>query len=143
MRKAILYIACSLDGYIATIDDDLSFLNDVQKKGEDYGYTDFTNSVDTVFMGRKTYDKVASMGFPNPHPSKEFYVITRTKRPSFENISFYTKDVNDLLHDLKQKNGKHIYIDGGANLVHHLLKANLIDELIISVIPVLLGDGIR
>ncbi|MBD3275107.1 MAG: dihydrofolate reductase, partial [Candidatus Marinimicrobia bacterium] len=57
-RKLILYIACSLDGYIAAPDDDLSFLDRVQKEGEDYGYADFVSSVDTVILGRKTYDWV-------------------------------------------------------------------------------------
>ena len=55
-RKVILYIACSLDGYIAQPNDDLSFLSIVEKEGEDYGYADFIKKVDTVVLGRKTYD---------------------------------------------------------------------------------------
>lgn len=63
----MLYIAASLDGYIAKPNDDLSFLDQVAQEGEDYGYADFIRTVDTVIVGRKTYDKVISMGYPFPH----------------------------------------------------------------------------
>ncbi|MEI7504924.1 MAG: dihydrofolate reductase, partial [Paludibacter sp.] len=69
-RKVILYIAMSLDGYIAKPNDDLSFLSMVQQEGEDYGYTDFVNTVDTVIMGRKTYDWVMTQVPEFPHNDK-------------------------------------------------------------------------
>lgn len=69
-RKLILYIATSLDGYIANENDDLAFLDRVAEEGEDYGYAAFTETVDTVIMGRRTYDKVVAMGVPDPHPER-------------------------------------------------------------------------
>jgi dihydrofolate reductase len=142
-RKIILFIAMSLDGYIASHDDDLGFLSMVEKDGEDYGYHDFASAIDTVIMGRKTFDKVISMGFGNPHLDKELLVITRNSRPTLSNEKYYTGSLTDLIRSLKAKDGKHIYCDGGAEIVHELLKNKLLDEMIISIIPILLGDGVR
>jgi len=142
-RKLILYIACSLDGYIAKPNDDLSFLNRVQKEGEDYHYYDFIGSVDTVIIGRRTYDWVMSQVPEFPHADKESYVITRRNRPKQGNTTFYTGNLKELIAGLKAKSGKNIFCDGGAEIVNELLTAKLIDEMIISVIPVLLGEGIR
>ena len=141
-RKVILYIAMSLDGYIATRDDDLSFLSMVEQEGEDYGYADFVKTVDTVIVGRKTYDKVRSMGYEFPYRDKDAYIITRTARPSVGSVKFYTGSLKELVTRLKSVAGKHIFVDGGAEIVNELLKEDLIDEFYISVIPVLLGDGI-
>ena len=142
-RKLILYIACSLDGYIAGPNDDLSFLNRVQKDGEDYHYQDFIDSIDTVILGRRTYDWVMNQVKEFPHADKETFVITRTPRPKLGNTNFYSGDLKDLVAGLKAKPGKNIFCDGGAEIVKELLSAKLFDELIISVIPVLLGKGIR
>lgn len=142
-RKVILYIATSLDGYIASPDDNLDFLSVVEQEGEDYGYAQFIESVDTVIVGRKTYDKVLSMGFDFPHSDKESYIITRTPKPATGKIEFYTGDLKNLILKLKKQEGKNIFVDGGAEVVNLLLKDNLIDEFCISIIPVLLGDGIR
>jgi len=142
-RKLILYISCSLDGYIAQPGDDLSFLGKVQREGEDYGYNDFTSTVDTVIMGRRTYDWILNQGVDFPHQDKESYIITRTERPSENGMNFYNGNLRDLIVKLKSENGKNIFCDGGAEIVNELLKEKLFDELIISVIPVLLGNGIR
>lgn len=141
-RKVILYIAMSLDGYIAKLDDDLTFLSIVEQEGQDYGYANFIETVDAVIVGRKTYDKVISMGYDFPHSDKDAYVITRTERPAIGNIKFYKDSLKDLVTALKRKEGKNIFVDGGAETVNELLKDNLIDEFYISVIPVLLGDGV-
>lgn len=142
-RKVILYIAASADGYIAKPNDDLSFLSLVQKEGEDYGYAEFTSAVDTVIIGRKTYDWVMKQVDEFPHADKTTYVITRTEKPAIGKTQFYTGDLKQLIEKLKSESGKHIFIDGGAELVNVLLKDNLIDEFYISVIPILLGKGIR
>lgn len=141
-RKVILYIATSLDGYIATRDDDLGFLSMVEQEGEDYGYADFIKTVDAAIVGRKTYDKVLSMGFEFPHSDNDAYIITRSSRPSIGSVKFYTGSLKDLVARLKSEAGKHIFVDGGAEIVNELLKDDLIDEFYISVIPLLLGDGI-
>lgn len=141
-RKVVLYIATSLDGYIARPDGNLDFLSLVEEKGQDYGYEEFIQTVDTVIIGRKAYDKVLSMVSEFPHKDKETYVITRTPRPAVGSTRFYTESLEKLVAGLKSKPGKTIFVDGGAEIVNLLLEHNLIDEYYISVIPILLGDGI-
>ena len=89
-RKVIIYIATSLDGFIAKPDGDIEYLNDMDREGEDYGYSDFIKTVDATIVGRKTYDKVLSMGYEFPHNDKDSYLITRTTRPSIGSVKFYT-----------------------------------------------------
>lgn len=145
MRKLSLFIATSLDGYIAKKDDDLSFLKLVEKEGEDYGYKDFTNTIDTLIIGRKTYDyvlkEIGSSFYDNG--KRDVYVITGTPRPGIGRTTFFTGNLPDLVERLKSEHGKNIYCDGGAVVINELLKNDLIDEFIISVVPVLLGDGKR
>jgi dihydrofolate reductase len=144
-RRVILYISMSLDGFIATGDDDLSWLRRVEKEGEDYGYEEFSNSVDTYIVGRKTYEIIRKLtGGSFPQAEKyDCYVITRKDRPGEKGITFYNGDVEALIAKLKSEPGKHIYCDGGGELVSLLMQKDLIDEYIISVIPVILGSGIR
>ena len=132
----------SLDGYIATPDNGLEFLSLVEDEGQDYSYKDFVNSVDTVIVGRKSYEKVLSMGLEYPHANKDLYIITRTPRPTVGTTKFYTGDLKELVQDLKKTKGKSIYVDGGAEVANKLLSDNLIDEFYISIIPALLGNGI-
>lgn len=141
-RKVILYIAMSLDGYIAKTDGDLGFLSIVEQEGEDYGYSSFIKTVDATIVGRKTYDKVISMGYDFPHSDKDTYIITRNPRSSIGTVKFYSGNLKELVVNFKSGKGKNIFIDGGAEIVNELLNENLIDEYIISIIPVLLGEGI-
>ena len=142
-RKIILYIAMSLDGYISKPGDDLGFLTLVEMEGEDYGYARFIETVDTVILGRKTYDIVMSMGIGFPHADKNVFVITRTPRPDIGKIKFYAGNLRALILKLKSGTGKNIFCDGGAETVNVLMRDDLIDEFIISIIPVFLGNGIR
>ena len=143
MRKVILYIAMSLDGYIAKEDGDLSFLNTVADPPEDYGYETFLATIDTVIMGRKTNDKVLSFGIEFPHRDKRCFVISRSRRGKDENVEYYNGGVNELIKELKGAEGLDVFIDGGAELVFELMKQDLIDRYIISIIPVMLGGGIQ
>lgn len=142
-RPTRLFIATSLDGYIAAPHDDLSFLSIVEQEGEDYGYADFISGVDTVVLGRKSYDYVSKMVSGNWYGDKNVFVITRTPRPASDNISFHTGDLPALITDLKAQDGKNIFIDGGAEVVAELMKHDLIDEYTISIIPIFLGGGVR
>lgn len=143
MRKVILYISCSLDGFIAKPGDDLSFLKRVEKEGEDYGYAEFYDTVDTVILGRRTYEWVKKQIDYPLHATKRTYIITRELRQSEGLTSFYADDLYDLVHRLKLKEGKNIFVDGGAEVVRMMMNARLLDELIISIIPVVLGKGTR
>ena len=142
-RKVVLYIAMSVDGYIAKPDNNLDFLSIVEKEGEDYGYVDFVNSIDTVIMGRKTYSWLMTQVPEFPHTDKQTYIITRTPQPAIDDLQFYTGDLKTLINSLKSKKGKDIFCDGGAEIVHEFLKHDLIDELIISVIPIMVGNGTK
>ena len=144
-RKLILYISMSLDGFIATKDDDISWLSIVDKQGEDYGYANFTASVDTYIIGRATYDVVLKLtGGDLPQAQKfKCYVITRQKRPDEDGVTFYQGDIEELILNIKREKGKNIYCDGGGEIVKLLMDKDLIDEYIISIIPIVLGDGKR
>jgi dihydrofolate reductase len=142
-RKLILYISCSLDGYIAKPNDDLSFLSIVEHEGQDYGYADFVQSVDTVIIGRKTYDWVIGQGYEFPHSDKESYVLTRQARPNKGSINFYKGDLKSLVTELKNKEGKNIFCDGGSEILNQLLTDKLFDELILSIVPIIVGNGTK
>jgi len=145
MRKISLFIAMSVDGYIAKPNDDLSFLKLVEKEGEDYGYAEFTDSIDTLIVGRKTYEyvlkNIGSSHYDNGN--RDVYVITGTERSDVGRTIFYTGDLTKSIEKLKSEDGKNIYCDGGAEVINELLKQDLIDEFVISVIPILLGNGTR
>lgn len=145
MRKLSIFIAISLDGYIAKPNDDLSFLKMVEKEGEDYGYAEFTATIDTIIIGRRTYDWVLNEVGPSHYDNGErkVYVITRSARPAVGNTTFYTGNLAELITQLKAESGKGIYCDGGAEVINELLKNDLIDEFTISIIPVLVGNGTR
>ena len=144
-RKVMLYISMSVDGFIATKDDDLSWLSVVQDSGEDYGYHELEKQIDTYIVGRRTYDVIKKLtGRTLPQAEKfECYVITRQPGLADPNVNFYNGEIEYLIKELKSKPGKHIYCDGGGQIVQLLMQKNLIDEYIISVIPIMLGSGKR
>ena len=135
----------SLDGFLATKNDDLSWLSIVEEKGEDYGYIAFGERVDTYIVGRQTYSVVLKLtGGVFPQAEKyNCYVITRKTIENKSGITFYNGDIAALIAQLKSKNGKDIYCDGGGQILKLLMEQNLIDEYIISIIPIVLGDGKR
>ncbi len=134
----------SLDGFIATKNDDISWLDAMALEGEDYGYGAFTSKVDTYIVGRKTYDVVMGLIGEFPQASKfDCYVLTRQDLPDTENITFYNGDIIELIEKIRSKPGGNIYCDGGGEIVKLLLDHDLIDEYMISIIPILLGDGKR
>lgn len=143
MRKLILNIAISLDGFIAGKNDDLSFLDIVSVKDEDYGYAELIESIDTVIVGRKTFDWIVNNITEPPYPNLIAYVITKTPKTNFKNIIYFSNDLKKLVIQLKNLDGKNILCDGSAMIVNELLKNGLIDELIISIIPIILGEGIK
>lgn len=140
-RDVQLYIAMSLDGYIATQDDNIDFLSQVEMENEDYGYADFTQQIDTVIWGRRTYDKVMTFDGEFLHTGRKVYVISRSRTGETEHVTYHP-DVIELVRQLKSEAGKNIYCDGGAEIIFELLRHQLIDRIIVSIIPHLLGDGI-
>ena len=141
-RKLVLYIASSLDGYIATDEHNLDWLFAVEGGGDD-GYSTFYDTVDTVLIGRITYDWIIEHEKGDfPYKGKECYVFSRTKKDDNKHVTFICEDVVQFSKDLKNKNGKSIWLVGGGNLLNTFVKEKLVDELIIAIAPVLLGKGI-
>ena len=141
-RKLVLYIASSLDGYIATEEHNLDWLFAVEGE-DDNGYSAFYDTVDTVLIGRITYDWIMEHeGGDFPYKGKECYVFSKTQREDNEYVKFICDDVVQFTNDLKNKNGKRIWLVGGGNLLNTFINETLVDELIVTITPVLLGKGI-
>lgn len=141
-RKVVLFIAMSLDGYIATEDESLEWLFNVEGEG-DNGYSEFYETVDTLIMGRKTYDWLINQDVGDfPDKQKACYVFTTSNIPDTEVIQFVNPDIKAFILQLKKQAGKNIWVVGGGELVTSFLEEGLIDEIIVTVAPVLLGRGI-
>lgn len=140
-RKTILYVAASLDGFIADQEGGIGWLEEYAGHG-DYGYQAFLESVDTIVMGRTTYDQVLTFG-AWPYAGKQCYVFTHHARETHVGVTFVDGSPAALIEQLHQREGKSIWLVGGAELVQEFIREGLVDELILSIIPVVLGDGIR
>ena len=141
-RKVIIYIAASLDGYIATKEESLDWLFQVEGEG-DNGYSAFYETVDAVLMGKKTYDWILNQGLPEfPYKGKETYVFSRTAAGSTEDVTFISDGITSLIADLKKQSGKNIWLVGGGELIALFIKEQLVDELIVTIAPAVIGNGI-
>lgn len=146
MRSVVLFIAMSLDGYIAGENGNVDWLGGQNSDQENMdSYSNFIKDVDTVVMGWNTYQQIVTELSPEEwvYADLTSYIITHREAVSTNNIKFTGKDVCGIVNELKQQEGKKIWICGGANIVQQLVKADLIDEYYISVIPTILGSGIR
>jgi dihydrofolate reductase len=145
MRKIKLYVAQSIDGYIATLDGGVEWLNDSlnEDSNNDYGYSNFYNSIDTTLMGYNTYKEILGFDVPFPYPDKENYVFSRnhTKQEDLP-VKFVSSDICDFVSELKKSKGKDIWLIGGGKINKVLLNNDLIDEIIITIKTVILGEGI-
>ncbi len=114
----------------------------VEEEGEDYGYGEFTSGVDTYIVGRGTYDVIRKLCGGEFPQSKQYYcyTITRQSRDAENGVQFYSGELKELIQELRSKEGGNIYCDGGAEIVKLLMESDLIDEYIISIIPIFLGD---
>ncbi|XOV93370.1 MAG: dihydrofolate reductase family protein [Bacteroidota bacterium] len=144
MRALKLYIASSIDGYIARPDGDVKWLEDkdFMIPGEDFGYHEFLKTIDTTLMGGETYRIVLGFGIPWPYPDKVNYVFSRKDNPPDKNVSFVKDDIVGFVKNLKYQEGKDIWLVGGGQINTLLMDQGLVDEMIISVMPIILGKGI-
>jgi dihydrofolate reductase len=140
----IVFIAASLDGYISDRDDGLDWLQSVPNPDSlDFGWADFMDRVDALVMGRKTFEKVCSFDCPWPY-SKPVFVLSNSLSSLPEGYAgkaeLISGPLSDVLATIHGEGHRDLYIDGGAT-VQNFLREDLIDEMIITVLPILLGGG--
>lgn len=146
MRKIVLFIAMSLDGYIADINGGVDWLSGHGSNEENIdAYSEFIKDIDTVIMGWKTYHQVKTELSPDEwvYSGLKSYVITHNDIPATEEIEYVNDEPCELVKRLKCEKGRDIWICGGAEIVQQLISANIIDKYYISVIPTILGNGVR
>ena len=138
MSKVILYIASSLDGFVARKNGDIDWLPESGKSG----YAGFYQTVNTVIMGRTTYEQVLTFG-EYPYKNKKSYIFTRKTAASTknENVEFVS-DIDTFVADILCKSKENTWLVGGSQIISSFANRGLIDELVILVIPVILGEGI-
>jgi dihydrofolate reductase len=133
-----VFIAMSLDGYIARPDGGLDWLS--RFEGEEHGYQDFFASIDALVVGRNTYDIV--LGFAEwPYAGKRCVILTHRAAPARHGEEFHDGPARPLIERLGREGVKRVYVDGGV-VIREFLRQRLIDEMTISVIPIVLGAGI-
>lgn len=137
----LVFIAQSVDGFIARRDGSIDWLSMVEKKGEDYGYRRFFESVDALVLGRATYEVVLGFG-AWPYGGKRVVVLTHRPRRPKHGEELLAARPAALMRRLGREGLKRVYVDGGS-VVSQFLAAGLVDELTVSTLPIVLGAGIR
>lgn len=143
MRKVKLYIAISLDGYIADENGQLAWLTGFPNPEKtDYGFADFLATTDTMLLGYRTYEHILQLAETYPHPDHTNYVFTRSERPAAPYVTFvHGEDIPGFVKQLKSQPGKDIWLVGGGELNAVMLAHDLIDEITLHIMPVALGKG--
>jgi len=134
-RKIILYIATSLDGYIARENGSVDWLDKYMNTGFNYGYNELLKQIDFVIVGNVTQKQ-----YPNKYDGKTCYVFSSTPRNNDENLIYVSGDVKKFIEKTNPKGN--IWLVGGADLVYQFIKYDLIDEYIITIVPEEIGSGI-
>ena len=143
MTEIIYYVASSLDGYIATDDGGVEWLNRVHRAGEDYGAGDLQTSVDALLLGSRTYEFALKLG-QWPSPDKPSWVFTKRKLPVLDpSITLTSETPVEIVRKLASRGCQRAWLMGGGKLAASFHAEHLISRYIISVFPVLLGSGIR
>lgn len=143
MRKIILYMATSIDGYVASDDGGVDWLEtDVDLGDDEIAFESFMNRIDTILMGRKSY--VQNLTFGDWAFGKHQTIVFSSSafKPSTPNTVVVTDPSVDFVNNLKKREGKDIWLFGGGNLNHFFLENDLIDDIMLFVQPVALGSGI-
>jgi dihydrofolate reductase len=140
-RKIILNLAMSLDGYIASEDGGYDWIvgdgDDTLNTENKLNFDKFLEGIDTVVMGKNCYDQ----NMFNDYKNKKVYVATSQKIENHDNLNFISGDICKIIQEEKKKEGKDIFLFGGGGLVDSFIKADIVDEYIIGIIPIILGKG--
>jgi len=139
MRKIVLQLAVSLDGYIEGPNGEFDWCFTDQ----DYGMSAFFKRIDSTFMGRKSYELVLSMESEAPpgFPKMKEFVFSNTLDKAKEGVVIVNGDIKKKVVKIKKEKGKDIWLFGGAELISSLMDLQLVDEIILAVHPVILGSG--
>lgn len=142
MSRVVLYIAASIDGYIAGSDDQLDWLDSVGGTEEDYGYHTFYQSIDALIMGRRTYEITA--GFEKwPYAGKPSVVLSRNPLANARpDVTVVNQSPAEAIDSLAAAGHQKIWLMGGGQLTVNMLQSGLIDDIILSIIPMTLGAGV-
>lgn len=140
--KIILNLAISLDGYIADENGGYDWIvgdgNATLSTENKIDFAKFLEDIDVVVMGRNCYNQ----NFHNDYKEKDVYISTSDDIDDYENYHFISGDICKSISDLKAE-GKNIFLFGGGKMIDHFVKADIIDEYIIGIIPTILGKGRR
>jgi dihydrofolate reductase len=142
-RKVIVHIATSADGYIARADGDIEWLTSRPAPKGFYGMEAFMKSIDTTVIGRKTYEASLQMGAQFDSRSRAI-VFSRHAPPANapKGVEFVSEAIGPFINRLRAQPGKDVWLMGGGDLIASFLDERAIDEFVISVVPVFIGDGI-
>lgn len=143
-RKIISYIAISLDGKIARQNGEVDWLDKIPNPdNSDYGYQAFYDGIDTTIMGGVTYREVLGFDVEFPYKGKSNYVFTRDQsKTEDENVRFVSDNFDEFIADLKASSKKNIWLIGGGQMNTFFLKNGWLDEMIVSIMPVVIGAGL-
>lgn len=140
----LVFIATSLDGYISDKDDGLDWLQSVPNPDNlDFGWADFLDRIDAIVMGRKTFETVCGLDCPWPYPKPVFVLsnsLTHLPEEYDGKAELINGPLSDVLAAIHENGHRKLYIDGGTT-IQNFLKEDLIDEMIVTVLPILLGGG--
>ena len=139
MTRLSVFVACSVDGYIATLDGGLDWLEGAARDDEDYGYDDFLATIDGLAMGRGTYDHIAHLD-PLPFGERPVFVFTHYPPASRDGLHFWDAPPREALERWSAMGLDRVYVDGGV-LVSSFLAQGLVGDITVTVVPVLLGEG--
>nr|WP_295905890.1 dihydrofolate reductase family protein [uncultured Bdellovibrio sp.] len=144
MITAHVFIATSLDGFIARQDGDIDWLLSRDNPNEDHGYNDFIKDIDVILMGRNSYEKVLTLG-PWGY-TKPVIVLSKTladkpvPKELEGRVRFMIQSPKEIMASLSKEGVKRVYVDGGQ-MIQSFLRDQLIDDMVITQVPVLIGTG--
>ena len=145
MNSIKLYIASTIDGFIAREDGSLDWLEELPNPNQiDYGYSDFYATIDKVVIGRKTYEEVLGFGVDWPYEDCTTYMVTSKEdyQPKTNNTEVINKVDQDTINRIKSAGEKDVWVIGGGLIITEFLNLGAIDKMILCVIPTILGSGI-
>ena len=144
MRNVILYSAITIDGYIAKRNGNLDWLYEFDKSNNEASeiFTEFYNKIDTTLIGNNTYRQICESGNIRPYKEKTNYVFSKEFHKNDENVTFVQGNIEQFILDQKKRPGQDIWLVGGGQLNNTFYEINQIDQIILDIIPVILGEGI-